>query len=182
MKYVAWSIVVSLLLGLSGCVPSLHELYSEKDLIFEPRLLGEWVEAKPDSKSTLIFTKSGDKEYKMVSTDQADKFSFVAHLVKLGDKLFLDISGDSSVDCHTLALPVHMFFLVSQFEPTLRMRDFSDDWLKEYLKGNPAALKHDIVDKDLVVTASTTELQRFVLGHLNTKGAFAEAVDYVRKK
>lgn len=182
MRYTVSAVVLCVLLSLSACVPSLHELYTEKDVVFEPSLLGTWVEAKPDSKSTLVFTRLGDKGYKLVSADEKETTSLIAHLVKLGDKLFLDVNGDPSADCHTLALPVHMFFLVSQTEPTLRMHDFNDRWLEEFLKKNPGALKREVVDKDLVVTASTNELQSFVLRHVNTKGAFADSVDYVRKK
>lgn len=182
MRYITASIIVGLLLVLAACVPSLHPLYTDKDLIFDPALLGEWVEAKPDSKSTLTFIKSADKEYKLISAEEKERLSFIAHLVKLGDKLFLDVQGDPSVDCRTLAFPVHMFFLVSQSEPTLRLRDFNEKWLKEFLKKNPAALKHEIVDRDVLLTASTRQIQSFALRHVNTKEAFADPVDYVRKK
>lgn len=182
MKYVAWSIVVSLLLGLSGCVPSLHELYTENDVVFEPALLGDWTEDKAESESVLTFTRGEGKKYKLVWLERKDKSSFVAYLVKVSDKLFLDLASDPAVDCPTLSVPVHMFILVSQTGPTLKMRDFSEEWLKGYLEKNPAALKHEIVDKDVVLTASTKQLQSFLLSHVNTKEAFAQPVQYVRKK
>ena len=184
MKYMASAVVLGLLLSLSACVPSLHELYTEKDVIFEPALLGEWVEAKPQSESapTLTFIKTADKEYELVSAGEKERLSYVAHLVKLGDKVFLDVKDAPSVDCHTLAVPIHMFFLVSQTEPTLRMWDFNDKWLEKFLEKNPAALNHESVDRDMILTASTKELQRFVLRHLNTKDAFTDPIDYVRKK
>ena len=50
------------------------------------------------------------------------------------------------------------------------------------LKKNPAALKHEIVDGDLVLTASTKQLQSFVLRHVNDKSAFTDPTDYARKK
>ena len=182
MRYIAFAVVLSIAIGMSGCVPSLHPLYTDKDLIFEPELLGDWVEAKPDSKGTLTFSKSDDGAYKVISANDKDTSSFSGHLVKLADKRFLDLSGDSSADCHTLVIPVHMWFLLSRTGSTLQLRDFSDDWLGRILKREPAALKHEFVDKDLVLTASTPELQRFVLLHANTKGAFDEPADYVRKK
>ena len=91
MKYITALLIIGIAVLASSCAPSLHPLYTDKDLIFEPALLGEWVEAKPDSKSTLTFSKTGDKEYKLRSGDPGDKQSiFIARLVKLGDKLFLD--------------------------------------------------------------------------------------------
>lgn len=182
MRYITASLIMVLMLAACSCVPSLHPLYTDRDVAFDPELLGEWIEAKPDSKSTLTFVKNSDTEYKLVSSDGKETSSFIAHLVKLGDTLFLDVSGDPSIDCHTLALPVHMFFLISRTKPVLRMSDFDDHWLDDFLKKNPAALKHEIVDKDLVLTASTKLLQTFLLRHAKTKGAFADPVDYVRKK
>jgi len=88
MKYITTVLIIGIALVASACVPSLHPLYTDKDLIFEPALLGEWVEAKPDSKS----------------------------------------------------------------------------------------------DGDLVLTASTKQLQSFVLRHVNDKSAFTDPTDYARKK
>ena len=182
MRLITFSIALVLMLVTSSCVPSLQPLYSERDLVLDRALLGQWMESKPDSKSTLTFIEHGDNEYKLISTDDKETSTYLAHLVKLGDKLFLDISGDPSVNCQTLSMPVHMFFLVSQTKPSLKLRDLDDKWLENYLKKNPAALKHQIVDKDLILTASTEELQRFVLQHVNTRGAFTDPVEYVRKK
>lgn len=182
MRYIAWSMLLSVLLGLSACVPSLHELYTEKDLVFDPALLGDWVEDKADSTSTLTFAKGEGKEYKLVSADGDNRSTLIAHLVRLGDNLFLDLASDPSLDCHTLAWPVHMFVLVTQTGPALQMRDFDEDWLKVFLTKNPGALKHEVVDKDIIVTASTKQLQSFLLRHVNTKAAFSQPVQYVRKK
>ena len=183
MRYITASFIAGLLLVLAACVPSLHPLYTDKDLIFEPALLGEWAEAKPDSKSTLTFSKAGDKEYKLVSGDGPDKKSmFIARLVKLGDKLFLDVKPDPASEPDCSGLPWHMFFYVSRIEPTLRMWDLNDKWLEKLLKKDPSLLKHEVVDGDLVLTASTKQLQSFLLRHVNTKGAFTDPVDYTRKK
>jgi hypothetical protein len=184
MRYIAASIIVGLLLVLAACVPSLHPLYTDNDLTFEPALLGEWIEAKPDSKSTLTFSKAGEKEYKLVSGDRGEKqSSFIARLVKLGDKRFLDVKPDPAFERDNCSgLPWHMFFYVSQIEPTLRIWDLNDKWLEKLLKANPSLLKHEVVDGDLVLTASTRQLQSFLLRHLNTTGAFTDPVDYARKK
>ena len=52
--------------------------------------------------------------------------------------------------------------------------DFSADWLKGHLKAHPAALRHER-DKDrILLTASTRELQAFLVKHAETKRAFDE--------
>jgi hypothetical protein len=62
------------------------------------------------------------------------------------------------------------------------MRAVDPNWLKGFVEKNPATIKHEIVDKDVVLTASTKELQSFLLRHLNTKGAFTDPNEYVQKK
>ena len=183
MRHITGTLIVGLALMLAACVPSLHPLYAEKDLVFEPALLGDWVEAKPESKSILTFSKVADKEYKLVFGDRPGKVSaYTAHLVKLRDKLFLDVKPDQASEPDCSGLPWHMFFYISQIEPTLRMWDLNDKWLEKLLTKNPSLLKHEIVDGDLVLTASTKQLQSFLLRHLNAKGAFTDPVDYARKK
>ncbi|HLG13880.1 MAG TPA: hypothetical protein VJH03_05040 [Blastocatellia bacterium] len=183
MRYITASLMIGLALFLTACVPSLHPLYTEKDLTFDPALLGEWRETKPDSKSTLTFTQGEGKAYKLTSKDGSDKAeNYIAHLVKLGDKRFLDVKPDPSPACDWSGLRWHMFFLVSQTEPTLRLWDLNDEWVETLLKKNPAALKHEIVDGDLLLTASTKQLQDFVLRNVSTKGVFTDPVDYARKR
>ena len=81
--------LLAVLLG--GCIPSLHPLYTEKDLIFEEKLLGTW--AKNDSKETWQFKRAnGNKYYKMTYTDEEGKKGhFDAGLGKLNNMMFLNI-------------------------------------------------------------------------------------------
>lgn len=84
------TIISALLLSiLFGCVPSLHQLYTDKDLTFEPRLLGAWTTGE----DRWIFEKRSDeKSYDLTYIDKdGKKGKFQAHLVKLDKFLFLDI-------------------------------------------------------------------------------------------
>lgn len=116
---------IGLLLLLGGCVPSLHPLYTEKDLTFDPALLGQWTE--DDGKGTWAFTKAGEKEYRLVFTDNQGKGGgFQAHLLKIEGRLFLDIFPTDldlkENDFFRLhLLPAHTFMLVKQVQPSLQM-------------------------------------------------------------
>lgn len=181
MRYVIAMLTLGFVLVLGGCIPSLHPLYTDKDLVFDPALLGEWADQK--SKESLTFTPRDKNEYKLVFTnDSGEKNPYITRLVKLDGKLFLDVASDLSAECNCLCMPVHLFFLISQVEPTLRMWDFNDKWLETFLKKNPSALNHEFIDNDLLLTASTKRLQTFFLRHLNTKDAFTSPADYVRKR
>jgi hypothetical protein len=77
---------------LTGCIPSLHPLFTGDDLVFDHRLIGVWAEA--DSKEAWTFQKSGAKEYRLMTIyhpfaiggkaggRRSDRFD--AHLCRLG--------------------------------------------------------------------------------------------------
>lgn len=181
MRYMTALLTLGLVLVLEGCIPSLHPLYTDKDLVFEPALLGEWVDQ--ESKEALTFTKGEENKYKLVFTDDSGKMlAYIAHLVRLDGKLFLDVGPDPDAECNTACAPFHWFFFVSQVQPTLRIWDFHDNWLEVFLKKNPSALGHEFVGEDLWLTAPPKKLQSFLLKHLHTKDALSDPVDYVRKR
>src|SRR5207245_7376674 len=94
MRSLTALLTLGLLLALGGCIPSLHPLYTDNDVVFDPALLGQWVRAERDSKQTLTFTKADKNAYKLVQTDDSSNGVYIAHLVKLDGKLFLDIKPD----------------------------------------------------------------------------------------
>jgi len=170
-----------LTLVVAGCVPSLNPLYTEKDLVFDAALVGVWSE-KEDASETWAFEKTGEKEYRLVYTADGKTGEFEAHLLKLGNTLFLDLYPDGkSLDelnrndfYKSHLIPGHTFAKVTRIEPTLQMGFLNPDWLKELSEQNPKAIRHEKVSDRIVLTASTRELQEFVLKNLNTKGAFGD--------
>jgi hypothetical protein len=164
-------VLIGLLLVLGGCVPSLHPLYTDKDLIFDLGLLGEWEWKEDTGKEIWAFTKEGEKEYQLVFTDKEGKQGrFHVHLLKIDDRMFLDLFPQNSdlkeSDFYKLHLvSPHTFMLVTQIQPTLQMAFFDPDWTKAYLKEHPEAIRHEKVDDQIVLTAQPKELQAFVLQH-----------------
>ena len=59
--------LVLLTAALGACVPSVYPLYTDKDLRFEPVLIGTWAE-KPEADETWTFTKADDTSYGLVVT------------------------------------------------------------------------------------------------------------------
>jgi len=186
MRKISRFLLASLLFLLTGCVPSLHPLYTNDDLIFDQSLLGSWVGEK---KSGWTFSNDGDKKaYKAVYTDEDGKTGeFVAHLVKLKKTMFLDLyPADPSLaqnDFYKMHLvPAHSFLLVSKIEPELQIAALNPSWLKDYLAKHPEAIAHEVLEeKQIVLTASTKQLQEFLLTHVQTKDAFGDMSSWKRK-
>jgi hypothetical protein len=68
MKALVRPLALTVLLTLGGCVPSLQPFYADKDLAFDPTLLGTWI--GDDGKDTWEFTKHGERGYKLHYTDK----------------------------------------------------------------------------------------------------------------
>ena len=176
-----------ILLLLSGCiVRSLHPLYTDENVIFDARLIGQWTEE--DSKEIWEFSQQGEQRYKcVVYEEDGEQSILVARLLEIKGKMFLDffpteLDRQEGVFYQLHILPVHSFAYVKQIEPTLQISFPSSDWLQELLEKNPDAIRHEVLGKDdIILSASTEALQTFWLAHLDTEGAFAELSDLRRK-
>ena len=203
--------LLAVLLG--GCLPviSLHPLFNEKDVVFDEKLLGTWVE---DPNTTWEFSRNvrwdrteepknayNKNAYKLIYTHQEKedakekaKGSFIVWLVKLKDKLFLDIrpagppweqQDPNKVEWvfnTSFLIPAHTFIKINSIEPQLKMLLTDDEKMKEFLKADPNAVKHDFPEDRLILTASTKELQAFVLKYADDKRVFGNEGVLNRKK
>ena len=183
---------------LGGCVPviSLHPLYTEKDVVVDKKLYGTWVHDANSPKTTWEFKSIVEPKnaYKLIYTDEdGQKGSFVAHMVKLQNSLFLDIfpselpwepEDPNKMDWpyNTLFLiPAHTFVKIDSIESQLKLRLTLESDMKDLLKENPNAVKHTSVGDRLVITGSTKELQEFVLKYVDDENLFTDQVTLSRK-
>src|SRR6266436_7895790 len=107
MRNLTALLTLGLVLALGGCVPSLHPLYTDNDVVFDAALLGQWVSTERDSKETLTFTKGDKNAYKLVQIDDSSKGVYIAHLIKLDGTLFLDVKPDPDAKCECVCAPFH---------------------------------------------------------------------------
>ena len=152
---------------LGGCVPSLHPLFTENELIFDANLVGVW--SPTDSNETWEF-KPGGKGYECIYVDNNSKIGrFDAGLGKLQNNMFLDIypkelnlTENGFYKMHFLA--AHSFIRVYLTKDLLELRAMNPENLDKLLKSDPNIIKHERLGGDsIVLTASTKELQEFML-------------------
>lgn len=178
-KKVVFCLLAVVVLG--GCFPllsSLHPLYTDDTIVFEERLVGKWA----DGDVIWQFNRDGENAYKLrIVDDNSKEGYFNAHLVQLENMLFLDIFPDGSTlegnqDFYLIhLLPMHTFIKVEQTEPNLVLRMMDVDKVYEVLKNDPNLLKHEVTENDdLVLTAATQDLQKFVVEYANTEGVFGD--------
>ena len=196
---------------MAGCVPivSLHPLFTKDSIVFEEKLLGTWVEDSNKPQVTWEFIrleKSAaerlpaemrdeiQKCYRVnVTDDKGSKGSFAGCLVKLQDRLFLDLlpdrfpSGEQDPERMKLVynafffLRVHTFARVGPIGDQLKIRLTDDEAFKKLIEAEPKAVKHDVIDDHPVLTASTAELQAFVAKYADDERLFTNEVTLTRK-
>ena len=184
-----WATVL-LLAIVTGCVPSLNPLYTDKDVIFEPALLGRW--GSDDPREKWEFEKTGEKSYKLKQTDgEGLAAEFDARLVRLGDYKFLDLTVTNIDEKYFKMngwaafslIPAHLVVQVHEIGPKLKLSAMNPDWVKDWLEKNPKAIEHRKLAEDrYVITASTKDLQKFVLQHADEEGLFGGAHELERRK
>jgi hypothetical protein len=194
-----------------GCVPiiSLHPLFTKEIIAFEEKLLGTWVEDSDKPQVTWEFARleAGAAErlpadlrdqiqkcYRVtVIDDKGQKGSFAGCLVKLQDRLFLDVlpdkfpGGEQDPEKMKLAynafffMPVHSFVRVNSIGEQLKIRLTDDDGFKKLLEAEPKAVKYDMIDERPVLTASTAELQTFIAKYADDERLFPSDLTLTRK-
>jgi len=180
VKIATLAVAASLVLG---CIPSLHPFYRDEDVVFDASLVGRWVD---ESGETWEFRDTGDRAYELLYTDEDGKTGkFSIHMFKIGEATFLDLYPAEPEpeapwnDLYRLHLmPVHTLLHVRQVRPSLQMAFPEPKWLEDRIAEDPATIRHEIIDDDLVVlTASTDELREFWSRHVRTDGAFGDYSD-----
>jgi hypothetical protein len=195
----------------AGCVPvmSLQPLFTPQTLTYDERLLGSWVNDVNEPTSSWQFSRLGPADQNMlpdalkdqqeriyrlnVQDEKNHKGTFIACLVKLEDRLFLDLypasfpSGQPDVEKMELFynafffIPAHVFIRVEAIGDQLRLKLTDDEKFKDFINAEQAAIKYETVEDRLILTASTKDLQAFVTKYANDQRLFPNEVVLTRK-
>jgi hypothetical protein len=195
----------------AGCIPvvSLHPLFTKDNVVFDEKLLGVWLEDPNNPDASWEFARfdantAGNlpdelKEnmgrlYRLNITDKdGHKGSFVTCLVKLENRLLLDVfadkfpSGEDDAERMKLMynvllfLPTHTFIRVDGIGDQLKISLTRDEEFKQLLEAEPQAVTSTEVDDRIVLTGPTKELQAFVLKYADDKRLFPDERTLTRK-
>lgn len=188
---VFWTALLGAVVLIIGCVPSLYSLYEgEKDLVWEPDLLGHWV----GEDSSWIFSpmepeSDAPKMYQVLVLDEDNTVqgNLAAGLVKLGEQRFLDTTlakTESFGDYNAMHIqPTHLIWHVQSTSPTLKMRAMDPEWLNRFVGENPDKIAVENMDNGdrVLLRAKPKELQAFVLQHLGEDELFGADVSEMKR-
>ena len=184
-----------LALGVSSCVPLLHEAITEDMAVLEPGLVGTWssdddgtlmkrlaADATPNDDFWVI-EKSGDKGYTAALHDTADPEKhapeiFNMRFTRLPSGAYLDLTPatSGSLNCSDFRdfflVRAHCVFKVSLSTDSMTVLPLNPDWLRERFKAGSVRLPHEDTDAGFVITASSKQLRRFLERHGNDPDTF----------
>ena len=177
-------ILLGMAIFLTGCVPSLHPLFTDKDLVFDQALVGTWVDE--DGKNTWEFRKSGENAYELVYTENEEPAKFQAHLLKLGGFLFLDVFPEEPEMKNGLykglLIPAHGFSRIWMEGDLVRLAYLDPDWLKQMIDKKKVKIDHDFIDQSIILTAQTEDLQKFAVKYAEDAKAFSVKTELHRQR
>lgn len=174
-----------LYLCFAGCVSTVHPVYMDEDLIFEPALLGAWHPIGAKGAERAVITRTDTLEYAVVYTDESGQEGrFIGHLARIGGTLLFDMlpeplsAGNGAY--HGQFVATHLVLRIDRIAPTLRYRFISDDGLPGY-RGIPELHGWCCEHGQYILTSSTSELQHLLTGGaMPDRALWTRPVDVVR--
>lgn len=169
MRYILMMAALAAAALTTGCgvTLSVHPLYTDKDLASDPQLEGKWTD--DEAKDIWTVRKDGDV-YVAICSSEKDSEAVEMRLVRLGEYHFLDLTSKNPP---SLAIPGHLFAKVSVMGDELEIQLMDSKWLDQ--KVRETGFPYVEADKQVILTAPTSELQKFVLLHAADPGAFPDS-------
>lgn len=148
---------------------------------------------EPDSGSTVFENQSMYLVlYEDIKPNSIDTTVFIGLIGEFNGNKFLDLSlldlrleGNTFRNSHLFA--VHTFSRISLTDDLLTLYFFKDSWIRELIMGNRVRIKHERIpdgltedSDDILITASTKELQKFILKYGDESEPFDDPIGLKR--
>lgn len=190
------SSIVFLLVLLSGCLTTLHPIFTEKDIVYNPKLIGTW---KTDSVGgraviTNLATESSvelpgnissisQKGY-FISYFQKDGSAserYIAFLAQIGKHLYFDYypadkKTDRKIDDF---FGVHFVKMHSSYrveilkDGSFELNQLDGSYVESLINEKKFRISHETdADGNIVITASTQELQQYLIKYGDDPSAY----------
>ena len=206
MKKLLTAAILVAIITLSGCLSALHPLFTEKDLEFDPKLVGSWQgdtedevltfqQGTPESFADLPAALQGlaGKAYVLTVTRHRtgeEVTKFYAFLARIGKHLYLDYYPAETKTQKEYAsfykmnfVRMHSFYRLKPGSDnnTMVIGQFADSYLSKLIKQKQIRIRHEVrTDGTYVITAPTEELQQYVLKYSDVDEAYQDNKTYTR--
>lgn len=192
----------------SSCLLTIHPIYTEKDVVYDAGLNGNYKKLESDldrwmsieqlsaSKGAIPggISKIKDRGYriKFKNKDGQVDEEYIAFMVVLNNDRYMDmfpVSGRFGDDefYSSFMIPMHgIYKLEKKGNNSIVLQPFNQGFLEELLEKRQIRLKHEkssaFYDDKIVITAGTAELQSYIMKYgKNPKAYQSEDADTYQK-
>jgi len=193
-KYFIIVAAIGIVIALSGCLSTLHPLFTEKDLVFDPRLVGTW--RTGDGDDTAVFERGSPELFKalpealqklsnqayMVTVNRDNRLTkYHAFLCRIGKEFYLDYFPsetprqklyDRFYKSHFVKM--HSFYRVRfKSDNSFEIGQFDEQYLKDLIDKKQVRIQHEVKhDDSYLITAPTEQLQQYVMKYGDDEAAY----------
>ena len=187
-----------LLIFLSSCLTTLHPIFTEKDLSYDPKLIGVWNTENQGNKGRVIISNlatenslelSGNistikqKGYFIIYLDSTGKTSeqYIAFLARIGKHLYFDYypaekKEDRKIDeffgVHFVKMHTSYRVDISK-DRSFDLTQLDEGYVRKLIEEKKIRISHETdADDNTVITASTKELQQYLLKYGDEPSAY----------
>jgi len=198
MKKIALATAFALLLILSGCLTTLHPIFTEKDLAYDPKLTGTWNTENQGNKGKVVISNLAtenslelpgnistikQKGYFIRYQDSTGKTSeqYIAFLARIGKHLYFDYYPADKKEDRKLDefFGVHFVKMHTSYrvdiskDGSFELTQLDEGYVRKLIDEKKIRISHEIdADDNTVITASTKELQQYLLKYGDEPSAY----------
>lgn len=187
-----------LLIFLSSCLTTLHPIFTEKDLAYDPKLIGTWKTENQDNKGQVVITNlSSESSVELPGNISSIKHKgyfisyqngpgetskrYIAFLARIGKHLYFDYypadkKEDEKIDeffgAHLVKM--HTSYRVEILDDgNFILSQLDESYVTKLIGEKKIRISHETdPDDNTVITASTQELQQYLLKYGDEPSAY----------
>jgi len=199
--------LIGILFLLNSCLNTLYPFFFERDLVFNPSLLGEWSYTASDKTRRLSFQtipenrlhelapgirKLADRGYLLNWMDTLNKpsSSDFAFLARIGNNLYLDLypaemeaERNVSKIFRQHLVKLHSCYRIELLDTDrISMKMLESSFLDELIQKKQIRIRYDELgppEQNRIITAPTTELQNYLLKYGDNPKAYNTTFSYI---
>ena len=199
MKKITLTTVFALLLiFLSGCLTTLHPIFTEKDLAYDPKLIGTWKTDSTGNKRRAVITNLStesfidlpgnissikQKGYLISYQDENGTTSkrYIAFLARIGKHLYFDYYPADKKEDRKLDefFGVHFVKMHTSYrvdiskDGSFELTQLDEGYVRKLINEKKIRISHETdADDNTIITASTKELQQYLLKYGDEPSAY----------
>ena len=197
-KIVLTTAFALLLIFLSSCLTTLHPIFTEKDLAYDPKLIGTWNTENEGKKSKVIISNLATENsvelpgnisaikqhgYFIIYQDENGKVSdqYIAFLARIGKHLYFDYYPAEKKEDRKLDefFGIHFVRMHTSYrveilkDGSFELSQLDGSYVKSLIDEKKIRISHETdADDNTVITASTKELQQYLLKYGDEPSAY----------